>query len=260
MDVNADILGPVDLGSFLIVLARGAGFAGFAPAWGVPGLDWRIRLGLAAALALIVSPLVNGLVGPGPSDPVALGRDCAGELLLGAALGMAAGMIVASARQAGEIVGIQAGFSPAAILDPEAGEPLTPIGHLYGMVATAAFLALDGPMTLVHALAESYEQWPPGGPSLSVATISRAFVEVQAALGLALRVASPVALALMLAGFALGLLGRAAPALQALTLALPARTAIGLILVFLGLGTLVGLVSGAWADLPARLAMLPPGP
>lgn len=259
MDVNADILGPIDLGSFLIVLARGAGLAWFAPAWGVPGLDWRIRLGLAAALALVVSPLVNGLVGPGPTDPILVGRACAGELLLGAALGMAASLIVASARQAGEIVGIQAGFSPAAILDPEAGEPLTPIGHLYGLVATGVFLAVDGPMTLVHSLAESYEQWPPGGPSLTVATLSRAFDEVQAALGLALRVAAPVALALMLAGFAMGLLGRAAPALQALTLAVPVRTAIGLVLVLIGLGALIGLLGVAWGDLPARLAMLPPG-
>lgn len=259
-DATADILGPIHLGTFLIVLARGAGLASFAPAWGVPGLDWRIRLGLAAALALIVAPLVNGLVGPGPMDPVRIGRDCAGELLLGAALGMAAGLIVASARQAGEMIGMQAGFAPSSIFDPDAGEPLNPIGHLYGLVATGVFLALDGPMTLVHALAESYEQWPAGGPPLSIETLARAFAEIQAALGLALRIAAPVALALLLAGFAIGLLGRAAPALQAVTMVLPARAALGLVLVVLGLGTLLGLLGVAWGDLPVRLSLMPPAP
>ena len=75
-----------------------------------------------------------------------MGRACLVEGLGGAALGWSAALIVAGARQAGELVGLQAGLSPAALLDPEAAEELTPLGHLYGLVALAVFLALDGPL------------------------------------------------------------------------------------------------------------------
>ena len=70
------------------------------------------------------------------------------------------------------MVGCQAGLSPAALFDPEAGDGMTPLGHLYGLVALGVFLALDGPTQLVVALAESYRWIPAGGapPSTDLAT------------------------------------------------------------------------------------------
>jgi flagellar biosynthesis protein FliR len=240
------------LSVLVLVLGRGLGLAWTAPAWGLPGLDWRVRVGLAGALALLVAPVVSGDVGD--RDLAALGRACAGEVLVGAGLGMMTGLIVAAARQAGEIVGMQAGLAPAAVLDPEAGDPLTPLGHLYGLIALGTFLALDGPLVLVRVLVESYEVWPAGGPALSTEVLHRVGGEITAALALTLRAAAPVALSLMVAGLALGLLGRAAPALQALTLIFPARSMAGLLLVFAGLGTLIATLIAAWGELPARLA------
>src|SRR5438445_464866 len=58
-------------------------------------------------------------------------------------------------------------------------------------------------------------------------------------------------LAVALAGVALGLLGRAAPTLQLMALALPVRWAVGLVLVLLGLAGLAATMATAWGDLPA---------
>ena len=66
------------------------------------------------------------------------------------------------------------------------------------------------------------------------------------ALALALRASAPPALALTLAGLALGLLGRAAPSLQLVSLSLPARTLLGLALAMLGLATLAATLAAAW--------------
>ena len=41
------------------------------------------------------------------------------------------------------------------------------MGRLYGWIATAAFLAMDGPLALVRSLAESYTVIPAGGQVLS---------------------------------------------------------------------------------------------
>src|SRR5689334_3940839 len=119
-----------------LVLARVGGLTWTAPALATPGLDGRLRAMLAVLLAAVLMPVV----GPGLAVPggwTALGRACVVEALVGAALGWSAALVVAGARQAGEVVGAQAGLSAAALFDPEAGDELTPLGHLYGLVALA---------------------------------------------------------------------------------------------------------------------------
>ena len=64
------------------------------------------------------------------------------------------------------------------------------------------------------------------------------------------RAAAPAALALALAGLALGLLGRAAPSLQLLSLAVPVRATLGLVLVVLGLAGVAATFAAAWTVWP----------
>ena len=235
-------------GLWALVLARVLGLCWTAPALATPGLGGRGRLILAILLTGLVAPVV-GLDRASPTSLWMLGGGCLVEVVIGAGLGWAGALVIAGARQAGEVVGAQAGLSPAALFDPEAGDGMTPLGHLYGLVALGVFLALDGPTQLVLALAESYRVIPPGGgagPSTGVATW--AFEQVGRALALALRASAPPALALTLAGLALGLLGRAAPSLQLVSLSLPARTLLGLALAALGLVTLAATLAAAWHD------------
>jgi flagellar biosynthesis protein FliR len=236
-------------GTLALVLARVTGLAWTAPTWAVPGLEGRFRLVLALLLGAVILPLVGPSLAA-PDGWAAVGRACVAEGLVGAGLGWSAALVVAGARQAGEIVGMQAGLSPAALLDPEAGDGLTPMGHLYGLIALAVFLALDGPLALVRALVESYRVMPAGEVVLSVATAQQAFGRVGGALELAVRAAAPTALALAMAGVALGLLGRAAPSLPLVALSLPVRFGLGLVLVVLGLAALAATLAAAWGDWP----------
>jgi flagellar biosynthesis protein FliR len=242
-------------GPALLASARAAGLAWTAPAFSTPGLGARPRLLLAVLLAVVLTPAVSAVVGPAAQLSIALlGTACAGELVIGAALGWSAALVVAGARQAGEIVGSQAGLSAAALFDPEAGEDLSPLAHLYGLIALGVFLALDGPLALVHALAESYRVIPPGGSGLlTLRSAGLAFGRVGEALALAVRAAAPVAVALGLAGVALGLLGRAAPSLPLVALAVPVRTMVGLLLALVGLVGLAATVGAAWSAWPGVL-------
>jgi flagellar biosynthetic protein FliR len=229
-----------------LVLGRVSGLAWTAPGWGTIGLSWRIRAGLVLLLSLLLVPLVGPEVRT-PREPIALARGCLGEVAVGAALGLTAALAVAGARQAGEIVGAQAGLSAAALYDPDAGEELTPIGHLYGLIALATFLALDGPLKLVGALAESFRAVPAGGFTLTETEVSAVFGRVGWALGLALGAAAPAAVALITAGLSLGLLARATPTLQFASLAIPIRTIVGVLVVLVGLVSLVARFASAWS-------------
>lgn len=231
---------------YALVLARATGLAWTAPGLSTPALGARSRLILAATLTALLGPMIAGEIAA-PSGLAPLAGACLVELVIGSALGWAGSLVIAGARQAGEVVGAQSGLSPAALFDPEAGDGgLTPMGHLYGLVALGVFLALDGPTELVRALAESFRVVPAGGPAASILTPEWAFGQVGRSLGLAVRASAPVALALTLAGLALGLLGRAAPSLQLVSLSLPARTLLGLTLAALGLVALVATLGAAW--------------
>lgn len=239
-----------------MVFGRALGLAWTAPALATPALGLRARIGLALLLGFLLEPVVEPIVGtrlnalPWP----ALGGVWLAELLIGAALGASAALIVAGARQAGELVGAQGGFAAAALFDPEVNEEMTALGHLYGLIALGVFLAFDGPLVLVRALAESYRVIPAGGGSmLNEPTIALAFGQVGQALALSVRAAAPPALALAMAGVALGLLGRAAPSLQLLALAMPIRAGLGLILLLLGLGTLAATLAAAWGAWPGSV-------
>ena len=232
-------------GPWLLVLSRTLGLAWTAPALGAPALDGRSRLILAATLAALIAPLVVGEVAS-PAEPLTLVGACLVEVVIGAGLGWSGALVIAGARQAGEVVGAQAGLSPAALFDPEAGDGLTPLGHLYGLVALGVFLSLDGPTQLVAGLAESYRVVPAGGVPASSDLSSWAFGQVGRALALALRASAPPALALTIASLALGLLGRAAPSLQLVSLSMPARTLVGLSLAAFGLVTLAATIGAAW--------------
>jgi flagellar biosynthesis protein FliR len=233
-------------GLWLVVLARVLGLCWTAPGLSTPGLEFRLRLILAALLTVLIAPVVDRDSPSSFLDFWTMAVAIPWELAIGAGLGWVASLVISGARQAGEIVGAQSGLSPAALFDPELGDGLTPMGHLYGLVAVGVFLVLEGPTQLVAALAESFAVIPPGGASPSPEVATWAFGQVGQALGLALKLAAPPALALTLAGLAIGLLGRAAPSLQLVAFSLPIRTLLGLVLAAIGLVTLAATIGEAW--------------
>ncbi len=141
----------------------------------------------------------------------------------------------------------------------DGGDPdteMTPLGHLYGLVALAVFVVLDGPLVLVRALVESYAVLPPdwgGNIVWTEAMAEHTFGRVAGALTLALTAAAPAALSVTAAGIALGLLGRLAPSLPLLVLALPVRFLAALVLVMLSLATLSATLATAWGHWPGGL-------
>jgi flagellar biosynthesis protein FliR len=228
-----------------LVLARVFGVCMTAPAFVIPGLEWRFRLALALTLGALIAPAVEPRI-----VPVALSAKlvwmAATEVLVGGLLGWSAALIVAAARQAGELVSAQAGLSAAALFDPATGDELTPLGHLYGLIALAAFLTLDGPIMLVGAMIESYQAVPAGGFVITTETVTPFFAQVGKALALSLRAAAPPAIALCLAGIVMGWIGRLAPAVPILAHSLPVRAILGIVLVALSLVALAATFSQSW--------------
>jgi flagellar biosynthesis protein FliR len=234
----------------LLVLARALGAT--ASGCGLPGLDVRTRIAAGLALAVVAGPVVGpSLAGRVPLDPIGLGLAVGAEAAIGLGLGLAMGLIVSAARQAGDLIGLQAGFSPIALLDPLDADAAgaTPLGQLHAWLAVAAFVGLGGPIAGVEGLIGSYEALPAAAWRPDAAGASPLLERAGEAMGLALRAAAPGVLALLAAGVALNLLSRAGAGLGLLSVTMPARWALGILAAMATLGLAASLYAAGWAQL-----------
>ena len=266
-----EFLGP-SLGVFAIVLMRVLGLVFTAPQWGLAGVTARTRAILAIAIASAIAPgIAASKFAPVlPAEATAWIGLILVELSLGAAMGLSAALVVAGARQAGELVAQHAGLAPASLFDIEparalgpidleegATAGLTPLGHLHGMIALAVFLSLDGPLLMVRGLIQSFTSAPPGlglyashpsAPATQNAELftRELFARVTTTLAQALRAAAPAGVALMLAGLALAWIARSGAGRPMSGLDWPVRVALGLVVASLSIATLATTLATFW--------------
>ncbi len=199
-----------------------------SPAFGAPYAPAQARLGLTVLIALMLAPVVAV---PVLSSPVGLGVLVAHELAIGLALAMAIRALVAGAEFAGHLTGNQLGLSMGAIINPQSGVRNNLISVLYTNLALLTFFAVNGHHAFLRTLSQSYVSLPirAGGVDASLVRTVTQMLGLVFVLGL--RLAAPVIVVLLIVEVALGLITRAAPALNIMAIGTPLRLMIGLLVV-----------------------------
>ena len=223
---------------FGILLVRPGALMMIGPGLGGQQVPPQVRVALTVLLALVLAPNVTRPSGPGIGLVAVVLR----EIAIGLALGLAARAVIAGAELAGHICSQQIGFSYAATVDPEGGARNTALASLYGLLATFTWLAIGGHHLLIRALDASYAGLPIGGGGIDASLVR----SVRDVLGIVfvtgLRLAAPLIAVLVLLEIALGLISRAAPALNFFVIGYPVRLIVGLFVVALAIATLPGVV------------------
>ncbi len=225
MRADAAIPLPLLLG-FAAVLARVGGVFVFVP---VPGL----RKGPAAARVILALSFTLALYPHWPritAEPAAgaFAVLVAGEAALGSAVGLALGFLMETLAVAAQAIGLQAGFSYAAMINPDT-EDESGVLLVFAQLASALlFFAFGLDRRVLGSLAASLDAAPPGSFTLTVPMAENLTRLGAAMFSTGLRLAYPVIALLVLVDFGLALLGRLQPGLQLLTLAFPAKMLAGL--------------------------------
>lgn len=225
------------LPAFLLVLSRVAGLMLASPLFSGTMLPMPINAILALAISLSVFPLMAGRVAV-PVTLASAAGGMAGELAIGLALGLGVTLVFAGVQIGAQLVSQQAGLALGEVFNPMMEASGTEVSQLYFLVAMAVFLAVDGHHALVRALLDSFATIPPLGfrPDsglvvLMVEVLTLSFV-------IAVRVAGPVMLALLLAFLALGFISRTVPQLNLLTIGFPLKVSMALFVMALALMSL----------------------
>ncbi|MDZ7373519.1 MAG: flagellar biosynthetic protein FliR [candidate division KSB1 bacterium] len=185
------------------------------------------RVGLAAFLAVLLLPSLNGLRLP-PQPAVKLVWLVVKEVAVGLVLGFVSFQIFHGMHLAGQIVGFQMGFAVVNVLDPQTQEQVSLTGEFQYIVAVLLFLVVDGHHMLLTALARSFELVPPFSVALDP-QLASSLVRVTAEVFLiGVKIAAPAMAALFLANVALALLARTVPQMNVFVVGFPIGIAVGL--------------------------------
>jgi flagellar biosynthetic protein FliR len=194
-------------------LTRILGMITAAPVFGHRSVPVSAKLLLGVLLAAIVAPTVPALPAADPAGWAGL-LILAQELLVGVAMGFSIRLVFAALELAGEISSLTMGLGFATFFDPTTSGRSSAISQFISLVATMAFLALNGHLVLLEALAESFVTLPVSASPLSLAApleLARLGARVFSA---GLQISLPIVAALLVTNVALGVLTRAAPQLN----------------------------------------------
>lgn len=205
---------------FVLVAARVVPLAWLAPWLGWRGTAASVRVSVAVVLSLALTPLALASCPPLPVGVLTLSVLALRELLVGATFAVAVSVPLYALSWTGALVDRWRG----SVSSRGEGSPLATLHVAAGVVL---FVSLGGHRLALAAFAGTFADLPPGGSQDSAVALGVARVLADA-LVLAVALAAPTALAMVLVEVAMGLWGRVAPGLRAFLLALPLRAALGL--------------------------------
>jgi flagellar biosynthetic protein FliR len=158
----------------------------------------------------------------------------ASEAIIGLAFAFGFMAAYAATQIAGRILDTQIGFGAAGILNP-ATQTVSPLlANLFGMLAIAVFLSLDGHLLLFKALSLSLQAMPPGA-RLSAETWPSIVTHSGVSFVFALSLAGPVMGLLLLSDVALAAIARSMPQLNVLVLGFAIKIMLGMVGLALGI-------------------------
>jgi len=209
-----------------------------APVFSSQAVPMRIRIVLAGAIALILAPLI--VIPPQLSAFSIAGLVVtAQQVVIGIALGFCLQLVFDAITLGGQVIANSMGLSYALTLDPVRGTGSTAVGELYSIFVILVFLALDGHLRLIEVLADGFRTLPIGGTGFGAAGLWQIVIWGGTLFSGALTIALPGVTALLIVNLAFGMVSRAAPSLNLMSVGFPVTLVFGLLVLIVSVPQLL---------------------
>ncbi len=221
---------------FTLVLARISTLIITAPIFGAPGLPRQVRVVIAVAIALLVTPVYLNTTLPPIDRMTEYAHLMANEALVGLLLGLSINIMFSGIQVAGQIASQMTGLSIADMFNPAFEEEASVFSNLYYFLAMAVFVAIGGHRYVMEALLDTFAAAPPGH-----AHLGGGFVEVLSSVAkqsfeLGIRASAPLLTALLLSNLVLGLISRTMPQINVIAVGFGINAILALGVLFLTIG------------------------
>jgi flagellar biosynthesis protein FliR len=208
------------IGTYMWTFFRIGAVLAIAPVISMQMVPVRVRLAFAIALTIVIAPVIP----PVPSvDPVSL----AGVLItfqqifIGMVMGFILLMVFAAVMHAGQLIAMQMGLGFASMVDPQNGVSVPMLSQFYIITATLIYLVLDGHLMVIEVLVDSFHILPISVSGLTAAGMIEPLEWGSRIFSGALQIALPAISALLFVNIAFGIMNRAVPQLNLLSIGFP---------------------------------------
>ena len=215
------------LAGALFIGLRVSGLVLFAPGLSNPAVPARVKAMFVLMMTVLLWPVVP--VKSLESSAMGWTGVALNELAIGVLIGLMLGFIFDAAQFAGQILGMQMGFSLVTILDPQTQADSAVLSVFYQTIVLLIFFALDVHHWILRALVASFYYLPAGRPAVTLARAG-ALLHTGASIWLlGVQIAAPALIATVTADFVLAFIGKASPQLPVLFVGLPIKSVLGML-------------------------------
>jgi flagellar biosynthetic protein FliR len=224
-------------------MLRVGGFVLAAPIASETVIPRLVKIVMSVALAFLMAPLVQIpaqltiFSGAGLLAAVQ-------ELLIGVAIGMVVQLTFEALTFAGQTISLTMGLGFATLVDPQRGANTTVLGQMFMICGLLTYLAINGHLVLLGALAESFQTLPIGAAHIDGGFLLSVVLWGARVFESGLMIALPVVIALVIVNLALGVVTRAAPQLNLFGIGFTITLLCGFFVLIAGLdGIMAGISS-----------------
>ena len=233
------------LSAALVIGVRITGLMLFAPFLGSMIIPARVKAIFVLALTFLLFPMVKQQSLPKSTAewPMLI----IVEFAIGVGMGIATNLVFEGAQLAGQILGVQMGYSLVNILDPQTQVDTTVVSAFYQSIVMLLFLRMDVHYWLLRAVGNSFLYLPPGTAHLNSLFTQGVLRTAGSLFGIGIQIAAPVLSATIAADVVLGLMGKASPQMPLMLLGPAVKSLLGLVI--------LAVTLKYWPDMFSRLFM-----
>jgi type III secretion protein SpaR/YscT/HrcT len=211
----------------------------YVPFLGANKLPTQVKVGFSLCIWAILFPkLLTSSTSPVGFD-LWLVLLMAKEFLVGMVIGFLAAIPFQIITTSGMLIDNQRGTGSMAMQDPTQGTQSSSIGIMFNFVLIALFFSVGGPTAFIQAFVDSYDLIPPDGfLNFGFFQMNPFWVVVLQLFGkllsLALQLAAPPFLAMLMTDLFLGIVNRLAPQVQISFLGMSLKSLVACLVLYVG--------------------------
>ncbi len=215
--------------TFVLVFLRVASLMVTAPIVGHQAVPVAVKLAVSLFVAYVMLPIVAAQSSGIDTRLAAVVVLALKEVLVGAILGFATGLLFSGVQYAGEFMAYSMGLSMASVFDPESAQNVPIIGELLYLFGLLVFLALNGHHFILESLAVTFQSVPLGGLTIAGPFTERMVSLTGMVFVVAVKMAAPVIVATFLTSVGFAIMARVMPQANILVISFPVTIGVGLL-------------------------------
>lgn len=214
----------------LLVIVRITALITIAPLFGDKRIPAILKIGLSVLIGALLIPVMD-LQPAGYTTIAGFMLAVTLEVIVGITIGFVANILFMGVQFSGQLVSLQMGFAAAQLFNPSTENNVPVVGEFYYIVSILIYLAIGGHGFLIEALQYSFTAIPLGGLSFD-----GSFFEFMTGLTadvflIALKIAAPIFITILLTEIALGLIARLVPQMNIFIFGFPLKILAGMLMI-----------------------------